>query len=1032
MTLSSLKKHISLLVILLVYVILATYTGWREPLTEGPDEAAHFMYARFLEKEGRLPLTPEARKSAGYKSDQPPLYGLIVAGLYGWKDLERPPFVKLAQGIPRRHLVTGADNVNSPRVIRTEDPLAGELRFWYFGRWLSTLFGAASLVVVYAIARQVFAGRSSPSAWATAAVASVAFIPSFVFISAVFNYESLLGLWLALYLLVAVYLLRHSEPVYLYFLAGLFVGLALVTKLSALLAPFGLIGLVLAVGYRAGWPKRKYLLRLAVACLGVFMGAGWWFGLVIMRLNRIAELGLLPGLLQPIIAGDGSDRTASTVIEVLSGRQGVESANLGLSFVDLWRYFDYLFRTFWSFPWQGPQSMQVVLIVILCLITAGLIRTWRSEPTMRLWIAFFLFHTLPFLLLPVIRFIVTGLLKVAGQGHHILFPALGAVAVLMTLALGANVPTLLRIQPRWRGGFLLGAVLLLWGLMMLPFGRLFERSPLPVRTVPPFIPASVTALDLDFGSMRLAGYELHGLSESGVCCAANVAALGLNLYWRAEEFAAEDYRSVVSLIDHQGQARSVWAGYPASGRYPQRAWEPGEVIREEMWLPLAGVPPGNYRVELELVGKEGPLVVDNQPRLELTQVEVAMVPPGSRADKPYHLWQRGRIVDTEPVFGSRATVQITAASGAAVKLIGPDQIEHEPVRSAGQVHNFIVDPLWSSGAYQLVTTSAGAGESGQQSEPLLEVRLRSRQTTPSPSQVTVEANFADQIQLLGYDLPERHLQAGQALPVTLRWRALHPLPTDFIMFTHIRDQTGQQVGAGRDRWPQEVYSPLLWVPGEVVEDSFSVEIGPDIEPGVYYLDVGWYWPTSRTYISLPLVQNDQMGQITAVSIGPFEVGDVSLPGILTESPQPRTMLNQPFGDAPNLTLLGYDLTDETGQPMTNETMTNDQLPITNLHLTLYWRTETHLPTDYTTFVHLRNEAGEVVAQKDQPPLAGAYPTSLWEPGEIIADEVRLSLPPDLPPGDYRLFTGLYDFQTGQRLVVPGNPANEIVLMTIGE
>jgi len=96
-------------------------------------------------------------------------------------------------------------------------------------------------------------------------------------------------------------------------------------------------------------------------------------------------------------------------------------------------------------------------------------------------------------------------------------------------------------------------------------------------------------------------------------------------------------------------------------------------------------------------------------------------------------------------------------------------------------------------------------------------------------------------------------------------------------------------------------------------------------------------------------------------------------------------------------------------------------------LKLYWQSESPLPADYTTFVHLRNAAGENVAQKDRPPLNGAYPTSLWDPGEIIADEIIVPVPDDLPAGAYQLVVGMYDFNTGQRLVAPGNPANEVVL-----
>jgi len=36
------------------------------------------------------------------------------------------------------------------------------------------------------------------------------------------------------------------------------------------------------------------------------------------------------------------------------------------------------------------------------------------------------------------------------------------------------------------------------------------------------------------------------------------------------------------------------------------------------------------------------------------------------------------------------------------------------------------------------------------------------------------------------------------------------------------------------------------------------------------------------------------------------------------------------------------------------------------------------------------------------------PTQGWVPGEIITDPVTLTLPPELPPGDYALEIGLYD------------------------
>ena len=73
--------------------------------------------------------------------------------------------------------------------------------------------------------------------------------------------------------------------------------------------------------------------------------------------------------------------------------------------------------------------------------------------------------------------------------------------------------------------------------------------------------------------------------------------------------------------------------------------------------------------------------------------------------------------------------------------------------------------------------------------------------------------------------------------------------------------------------------------------------------------------------------------------------------------------------------------------------------------------------DYTVFVHLLRADGEFVAAFDAKPLGGLYPTSVWEPGELIADARELAL--DVPPGDYLLQSGLYELESGARLPVTG-------------
>ena len=54
-------------------------------------------------------------------------------------------------------------------------------------------------------------------------------------------------------------------------------------------------------------------------------------------------------------------------------------------------------------------------------------------------------------------------------------------------------------------------------------------------------------------------------------------------------------------------------------------------------------------------------------------------------------------------------------------------------------------------------------------------------------------------------------------------------------------------------------------------------------------------------------------------------------------------------------------------------------------------------------------------------------TGQWDPGELILDSVALAIPPDAPPGPYRLAFGLYDSETLERLPVVGDAEGRVVV-----
>lgn len=120
---------------------------------------------------------------------------------------------------------------------------------------------------------------------------------------------------------------------------------------------------------------------------------------------------------------------------------------------------------------------------------------------------------------------------------------------------------------------------------------------------------------------------------------------------------------------------------------------------------------------------------------------------------------------------------------------------------------------------------------------------------------------------------------------------------------------------------------------------------------------------------------------------------------------PQHAADATFADI--ITLTGYDLSADTVAP-------GDEMT-----LRPFWQASQQ-PTDiYSLFVHLRptDDPANVIAQHDGPPATDARLTPTWDdPAEHIpGSEVTLTVPADLPPGDYELFIGLYDFQTGARL-----------------
>ncbi len=84
-------------------------------------------------------------------------------------------------------------------------------------------------------------------------------------------------------------------------------------------------------------------------------------------------------------------------------------------------------------------------------------------------------------------------------------------------------------------------------------------------------------------------------------------------------------------------------------------------------------------------------------------------------------------------------------------------------------------------------------------------------------------------------------------------------------------------------------------------------------------------------------------------------------------------------------------------------------------------------TNYHFFTHLLDEEGALRSQHD----GTGFPTASWRAGDLVLGHFSIPVPPDLPPGRYQVWAGLYTYPGVVNvpvLDVAGNPAGDMVAL----
>ena len=269
----------------------------------------------------------------------------------------------------------------------------------------------------------------------------------------------------------------------------------------------------------------------------------------------------------------------------------------------------------------------------------------------------------------------------------------------------------------------------------------------------------------------------------------------------------------------------------------------------------------------------------------------------------------------------------------------------------------------------------------------------------------LDIHYAGAMRLVGLDFEPSIARPAQKSVVTMRlyWQTLTQTRWDLLAEARLVDPAGQKI-LEFTYWPVDArFPPSVWQPDQVYVDEIPIIIPENAYAGRYQAQVQLF-PRGTTD---PVAATDGTGAALPELVTVGELLVAAQVNVATED-DISNALNATVGQAQAIQLRGYDI--NQGQ--------TEKGPV--LEVTLFWKATETISEDYTVFVQLLDASGNLVAQQDNPPLGGLYPTSIWQPNALIPDSFTLDLPPDMPPETYRLITGMYRYPSLERLPVSQN------------
>ncbi len=242
--------------------------------------------------------------------------------------------------------------------------------------------------------------------------------------------------------------------------------------------------------------------------------------------------------------------------------------------------------------------------------------------------------------------------------------------------------------------------------------------------------------------------------------------------------------------------------------------------------------------------------------------------------------------------------------------------------------------------------------------------------------------------LRGYSISSDNVRPGDTITVDLLWEALDETDQNYLVFVKLYRQ-GSEVSS-RDTFPgRGNYATSLWRKGDMFIDRHRISVPQELEsPDVLLLAAGLFDLTPMR----PLLVDNQAG-VEFVTLAEIDVR-ICKPDHLDEGNPTEVVI----GDLFRLDRYQISQTKEPAQI------------VVSLEVSVLQQPE----LDYTFFVQLtRND--KIISQGDRQPFDDSCPTGIWREGEKYVFDLTLPLPPNAPPGEYKLIGGMYQLENFERL-----------------